>query len=338
MRRLQYKTDLCSRSDQLAEAADIRHRTEELRKTHASALSRRRAALQDLFVAEEGQYQEELRVLKGQPKRSREQLMERTSQLLKQREEEKKRMAQELRFKGWIQSGGELKSADSKLHAMQVAVKEEQKRQDKGIVQAERLQQRQQEAQRSAQMRKEREAVQLRSLQRRQELDKAVADQRKRIEILREQTREQDRYYLQQEEEKMRLEEQEELRKREAARHYAAGYKELKHEENCRRRLMQEVEQSRNETLFVTPGLVNIFLHFSAGRKKYVAGLIIKTSSDPTCVEVSEFFQGRKREVNTAHNLTCLFHSPEREGVSWEAEDDSCSTKLEFINLDIWFY
>ncbi|OXB79844.1 UNVERIFIED_CONTAM: hypothetical protein H355_004805 [Colinus virginianus] len=59
--------------------------------------------------------------------------------------------------------------------------------------------------------------------------------------------------------------------------------------------------------------------------KKYVAGLIIKTSSDPTCVEVSESFQGRKREVNTAHNLTCLFHSPEREGVSWEAERDSCS-------------
>ena len=25
------------------------------------------------------------------------------------------------------------------------------------------------------------------------------------------------------------------------------------------------------------------------------------------------------------HNLTCLFHFPEREGVYWETEHDSCS-------------
>lgn len=29
-------------------------------------------------------------------------------------------------------------------------------------------------------------------------------------------------------------------------------------------------------------------------------------------------------------NLTCLFHFPEREGVYWETEHDSCSGKLEF--------
>ncbi|OXB64614.1 UNVERIFIED_CONTAM: hypothetical protein H355_001564, partial [Colinus virginianus] len=46
-------------------------------------------------------------------------------------------------------------------------------------------------------------------------------------------------------------------------------------------------------TLFVTPGLVNIFLYFSAGIKKYVAGLIIKTLSDPTCVEKEKVYLGK---------------------------------------------
>lgn len=79
----------------------------------------------------------------------------------------------------------------------------------------------------------------------------------------------------------------------------------------------------------MTSGLVKIFLNSSAGIKKYVVGLIIKTSSDPTCVEVSEFFQGKEREVNTMSNLTCIFHFLEREGVYWETEHDSCSGKLE---------
>lgn len=52
-----------------------------------------------------------------------------------------------------------------------------------------------------------------------------------------------------------------------------------------------------SQTLFMTSGLVKIFPNSSAGIKKYVVGLIIKTSSDPTCVEVSEFFQGKKKEV-----------------------------------------
>lgn len=57
-----------------------------------------------------------------------------------------------------------------------------------------------------------------------------------------------------------------------------------------------EESELKNSNFYICVSFIveNKLPNFSAGIKKYVVGLIIKTSSDPTCVEVSEFSSGEE--------------------------------------------